>query len=176
MSQEERRRGELESLAGQSSLLNEKIGRLRRALAVETDVTRRFQVEKQLEEAEGERAGVERRMHDLEQGLPGETPPVISKPKAADPVDPVDDKPAVSSPAAAGTPVSLKLLGLATVVVVILMVVSALLLRYVLEIQDGASFILVLLVVLGFVLFVVDRLAGREYLKGLARMVTTFFK
>jgi hypothetical protein len=181
MSQEARRRKELESLEEQYELLGVKIGRLRAAVAVETDVTRKLQQEKQLEEAERERGIVEERMRELEEGgawseeRGGKSEEEAEEEKSQIPNPKAQEGVGTAAKGGRGMP-SVNLILLATLVVIILMVVSALLLRFVLNVQDGGSFIVVLVVVLGFVLFVVDRLAGRAYLKGLVRMVETFFK
>jgi len=56
-----------DELQSQLDLLSEKIKRLRKAHAIETDVANRFKLEAQIEEAEAERMAIERRLNELEQ-------------------------------------------------------------------------------------------------------------
>ena len=53
-------------LESQSELLAEKVRRLQYAHNIETDVARKFQLEKQLEEAESELESVENRLDEID--------------------------------------------------------------------------------------------------------------
>jgi tetratricopeptide (TPR) repeat protein len=64
----EQQRREVNSLQAQYDLLSEKIGRLRTAVSIESDVSRKFQIEQQLKEAEGDRAAVVEKMERVGRG------------------------------------------------------------------------------------------------------------
>jgi len=59
-----------EELQSQLNLFSEKIKRLRKALAIETDVANRFKLETQINDEEAERAALERRLDELGQLSP----------------------------------------------------------------------------------------------------------
>jgi hypothetical protein len=63
---------------------------------------------------------------------------------------------------------------LAGLVAIVITAVAALVLRYVLQIQNDTTFLLVLVIVLSFVLFVVSRPAGKEYLRSLGKVLGMF--
>jgi hypothetical protein len=59
-----------QELQVQFDVLHEKIARLRKAVAIETDPTLKLKFEKQLEEAEAEREQITRQLQKFEQQLP----------------------------------------------------------------------------------------------------------